>query len=631
MKGSSLCLLATVFAAVVAVSCFAADAAPPTSFAASGAAFAAPEVMHPRDGWDLTDVGVSFRWKRQCEPGKWTTWKYQLQVATADTFDRPFIDRVVPAPGDPLHPSDYMYWKQMSYQPPEVVAPGKWFWRVRVADGEGGPWSATASFTVNDKHDTLKIARPLSPDKPLFVFDMFNLETIPDVRWDTYWGFIPDDLKPFVVFQINRFGVGSPWTTDYSYIDYMKRLADLNIPAYIGTGGPGKPVANYADLAEVEWLFQHFPNVGGIVTAETFWAYGDRAVDEGNYYLRLLQLCGKYGRYFIEGDGNSGQFNWDRFFGRKPAGPSFSPPCDRMDPALLRKYADYFVPCPKTNIRDSFFEAQSAVFGAWLTGTVTNMGYWHEAWYWSECKFDDIFAQETHAGDLHKMPPILWDQAFLTGVASGATVLKFGGESSVTEWGTYDPSTDSFDKVGPNYTAPWDSTGHKTQVLDRYLVPFLRAVVKHKMIPSRLDVLGRVPYAIDPGSTTSDKGSTYDYGDYAPLYQATYGLKPDGAQCEPSRTRAPSTSFPSSRTRRGRCRASRSSPSPTSRLPTTCARPSLRRCRGRATPATPGSSCWADGFTSPTARRTATSPRPSRFPCPAQLRASPARPSRTRT
>jgi hypothetical protein len=45
------------------------------------------------------------------------------------------------------------------------------------------------------------------------------------------------------------------------------------------------------------------------------------------------------------------------------------------------------------------------------------------------------------------------------------------------------------------------------------------------MIPTRLEVLGSVPFVIDPGPTTSDKGSTADYGGFAPLYQATYGLR----------------------------------------------------------------------------------------------------------
>jgi len=483
--------------------------------------------MHPRDGWELTDVGVSFRWHRQVEPGRRAIWTYRLQVARDPGFGHPEIDRVVDPLAENRRPGDpWADCRQMSYTPPELLPAGAWYWRVRVADGDGGPWSASTRFLVNSDHRAAPILRPIGADRPLAVFDMWNLEARRDISWADYWRTIPADLRPYVAFQVNRFGVGRDPESDFPFHQTMQQLADLRLPCYVGTGGPSKPVSCYSDPAELEWMFQHFPTLDGIVTGETFWAYGPRAAEEARYYNRVLQLCAKYGRHFIQGDGNWGHFNWDRFFAAKPRGATDSPVCDRADPDLLRACGASLVPCSKTNIRDSYFEAASAVMGAWLQDMVTNFGIWHEAWYWSDVHFDDPFLEPTHGGDLRKMPPILWDQALLTGLAAGATVLKFGGESSVTEWGSYDAATDRFDGAfGSTYTGLWDQAGHATMVLDRYVVPFLRAVVQRRLIPSRAEVLREVKVAVAPGPLDADRGVTADFGRYAPLYRATYGLR----------------------------------------------------------------------------------------------------------
>jgi len=508
---------------------------------------AAPvKLMHPVDGWDATDFALSFRWERQCDfEKKWTTDLYQLQVADDASFRDPVIDVVVKAPGggDAEEGRRGDYYAEAAFMPQTLLKPGAYYWRVRVADGEGGPWSDTRRFTVNKDHLKIPLVMDISAEHPLFIFDMYMGEglwqTI-DQQWETYWGFIPDDIKPYVALDVSRAVGGSPGATNAivsNFLDWLAPLHEAGIPITINTGTTDQSFQMACDLTELEMLFREHPNVLGVTTGENFWAFSeadwepdgdDRAIV---WTKRLIALCAKYGRILVFGDGNWQAFKWDRFFGEEPLGGELK--YEWMDPDFLREHADYFVPCAKSNIIWGNFASESAILGAWLDGMITNMGMWSEAWYWNDAGYRDMFGPQFPygRGDMGKMPPNMWNQKHLTAAARGVTVFKFGGESSTTEWGTYDAATDSFGEGGEedgrtsDYTAMWDMYGHKTPILDRYVVPFIRAVVKHDLIPSKQEVMDEVKIAVAPAPVTADKGDAFDLGHYAPLYRATYGIR----------------------------------------------------------------------------------------------------------
>jgi len=112
---------------------------------------------------------------------------------------------------------------------------------------------------------------------------------------------------------------------------------------------------------------------------------------------------------------------------------------------------------------------------------------------------------------------------------AGATLYHFGGESSVVEWGTYNSGTDKFD--GLYSTGFWDMFGNKANALDEFLVPFIRGLTQHDLIPSKSEVLAEVKLAVVSGQLDVSecdllsKGQAQDYGDYATLYQNTYGIE----------------------------------------------------------------------------------------------------------
>lgn len=509
-------------------------------------AYSPVKLIHPRSDWDVTDTAVSFRWERQCNyssdrSSRWTTYQYRIQVAGDPSFSAPVIDElcVPPRKVEDVPEAIYDYWKEVVFMPRQTLSPGIWYWRVRVTDGEGGPWSEVGEFRVNNNHTMTAPGRSISPENPLFIFDMYMggglYQTITE-QWPTYWSFFPDDVKPYVALAVSREHIGAtPGLGGLSgnFIEHMKPLQEHKIPTFFKTGGPDKDSQLNVDLTEMEYLFKNHANVLGITTGENFWDFlganhnPDTRERELLWLKRVMMLCAKYGKYMIFGEGNWATFNWDRYLGQEVVGGEVT--YEWMSPDFIREHKDYVVLCPKNNHIWGYHQCDSAVFGAWLTDMSTHMGTWAEAWYWGDAGYNDVFSPQTRYGEgnLRKMPPNMWTQMHLLGLCKGATVFNFGGESSVTEWGEYDAASDTFgsEENGEYYTAVWDMHGHKTPVLDRYVIPFIRAVVKQKLIPTRSEVLKEIKIAVDPGPVEADKGNAVDYGHYASLYRGTYGIR----------------------------------------------------------------------------------------------------------
>lgn len=545
-----------------------------------------PQLLAPQNDWEVTDYALSFTWERQAfdaeedeeEQDSWSIDAYQLQVSRSSRFTNPVIDIVHKAPGEDksrLELGDeedeesleimgsLKFWTESVYMPEEVLETGEWFWRVRAADSDSRLWSEPIGFSIVSESLPLEPKRVLSPQAPLFSFDMYDSDGGgwgDSPPWNNYWDFFPDDIKPYVAFAVPHEGWGhsdSPSRTPTgevrTYNEFLQPLADLEIPILIKTGGPDGDPQAYLSTAELEHLYQHHPNVLGVVTGENTWSHIDAATNpvirdnEIKWFQNILRISGQYGKYVILGEG-SYNFAWDKFLGLESPilFDSDSDPTgdyEWLDQELIKKYPDSFVPSSKSNIFWSQHQMDSAVFGASLSDLVTHHGMWAEAWFWSDAGytngvFDEYLAADEDA-DFSTMPHIFWIQTMLKTVASGGVVFHFGGESGVSEnRGLYDRTLDAIvnedgslvtndnDEItGDQYPSFWDMDGNKTLGFDRYIVPFIQAVIDHDLIPSKEDVLSEVKVAIDPGPVEQDKGNAVCYGHYAALYQNTYGIQ----------------------------------------------------------------------------------------------------------
>jgi hypothetical protein len=544
-----------------------------------------PILIAPQQGWEVTDYALAFTWQRQSydatgdnEEGSegsgnsWSVDKYQLQVSRTADFAQTSIDVLHDAPGidqSRIEKGDEFdeesqeikemlrHWTETAYLPSKTLEDGIWFWRVRPADLPNETWSEAPTFTVTSVTTKIEPTRIISHDKPLFSFDMYDSDgggwgNTPD--WKTYWDFFPTDIKPYVTFAIPHEGwgdYGSPSRGQsgqvVTYEQFLQPLTDLNIPILIKTGGPDGDPQNYLSTTELENLYKNHPNVQGVVTGENTW----QAIDgwsnpvyreyEVKWLQNIIKISGKYGKYVIAGEG-SYAFAWDKYLGVEAPENNSQNVNDYewLNPKILTDNQGTFIPSAKSNIFWAHHQMDSAVFGASIAGLVEHHGVWAEAWYWNDAGFSKgVFGNEFYNnGDFSTMPFATWLQTMLKGVARGATVFHFGGESGVSEnRGIFDAQQDAlvdengilyYDDdtgvSGTQYSSFWDMHGHATLGFKRYIIPFIQAVVNNHMIPTKEQVRSAIKVAVDPGPVESDKGNFICYGHYATLYQNTYGI-----------------------------------------------------------------------------------------------------------
>ncbi len=488
------------------------------------------QVLHPLNGWSLEDVGVSFKWYTQ--PG---VLNYRLQVAKDINFTTLVIDTLTDSPNritdnmltaTTMAPfATYMQWSFFSMT---RLVSGNYYWRIRTGDTVNTDWSVVNQFSVVSNSALMPVVQPISQTNPLFTLDMYAIERLdfgPRLTlWPKYWSYIPSDIQPYVAFNVagmEGWGniVGQP-----DFIELIRKLDSIGITMTLETGGPGRPSSTMTDLATIEYCFQHFPHVRGVVAGETFWNSGTEATIEAEYYNRCIMLCGKYGKVFIEGVFNDFQnWNWDDLLGVQKSG---RPATNRMNAAFINKYKSNYIPCNKDNTQYSQEEEIALMSGAKISGLVDNIGSWHENYWWGKVGFDTIFqaaTQNTNAGNGGYMPQLFLNQTFITGLQSGASVFVFGGEISCVSPNTYNATTDMM-SGSSNYTAVFDRHGAKSSVLDKYFIPFVRYVVTNNMVLSKTDLLNNIKVAVDQTSAGISRGSTLDDGIFAQLFKSTYTI-----------------------------------------------------------------------------------------------------------
>jgi acyl-CoA thioesterase-1 len=232
---------------------------------------------------------------------------------------------------------------------------------------------------------------------------------------------------------------------------------------------------------------------------------------------RLLKLCGKYGRICYEADGTYPNENkWESAYA------SIGP--------LLRDYAGYLVFAQKNNILHRQFVSQSATLGLYLSGAITNQGAWEDGgWYWQQVGFrqlGDIRGQR--GGVVRDMPRNFWAINFAMGLARGCAIFSLDGQTGTARVPVGHRIAEKGMPAGASPSAYWTSEGELTPAYHRFVAPFLRAVLRHQLVPTQAQLRDPIRLAVyNDGVRPAAKADPYYY-EYHALYAGTYGFRPAG-------------------------------------------------------------------------------------------------------
>ncbi len=464
------------------------------SLTLESAPFSAPQLNLPADGLNLTDIATFFRWFQV--PG---AIDYQIQLARTPEFENPTDLTVRSEVSMPYYmPKDS-----------ELPATGTWFWRVRaMEEGRPGQWSATRRFTTTNDISKAPVVYKPTPENPLFTIEG---NRVPD--WSRFKNTIPSDILENVAVTAKVYE-----TTDH--IGYYRPLAQMGVKAFVRTHGP-LPFTQWEPLSMIEEIFQTYPNVIGISNGEVLSGHyhgGEREV----YLQRLLKLCGKYGRLFYDADGSYPQENkYQALYEKKGA--------------LMHEYRGNLIFAQKNNILHRQFVSQSSVLGLYLADDIVAQGAWEDGgWYWQQVgfrKLGEIMGQR--AGDVTNMPKIFWSLNHVMGLARGCSVFSFEGQVGTTpvpkDWRIADKGLPEItDAAYRNPAAYWTTDGELTETFHRFCLPFIRAVLNKKLVPSKKDVLDDVKIAVfNDGIPKKEDGDQYYY-EWEALFRATYGFRDVG-------------------------------------------------------------------------------------------------------
>ena len=220
-------------------------------------------------------------------------------------------------------------------------------------------------------------------------------------------------------------------------------------------------------LATLEYLFQNFPHCIGTAEGEHFWSWYWERGPEGNvaewdYVQRAWTLCAKYGRYYFIGDGEAGNYKWTLI-------------SQQYREEIQRCHAT-LVPMFKSTIGHVALHSLGAMEGLMAAGWVDNCGFWADEFVWGECGFGKLGEIKSKEGSDRQCPYSYDVQMWLMGIAGGATVFHLESAHQ------------------------WTAEGRGAANYQRYYLPFVTAVAKHGLIPSRQAFLAslKVAVACDP-------------------------------------------------------------------------------------------------------------------------------------
>lgn len=445
--------------------------------------------LAPFFGQGLTDIALHFKWTK--EKGSRAV-EYILEMADNEEFaGARQMEAVI------LEDSEVGYYFPRKEELPSHG--GRWFARVREKAGDR--WSRTADFCIDMEHGRRPVKRRINAQNPWFtVFDYSEHEPA------EVWEMLPEDLKAYT-------GMGLIASYKAKADQVIRYMMDEDAKGYLwhlGALGPHETqFGKYCitSLCEIEYVMQHSRNLVSTGFVEQYLGTKDEGYWRNEYFFRLLALCAKYGIPFIYSDGNRNNLELAAMIKR----PFF------MD--KMREYSDYFIFSFKQNHAHGAYSCFGAILGAWMDGACCEIGVQPENWYWNDAGFRDR-PGECHGylqGNEQQITACMTAEMLLTGLSIGAAHYSCEGESWLIERGT-------------DGRLAWSAQGMAALSL-------FRAIVSHKLIPDKQEVLKKIHMAVDyEGWSPEELGDAWTGGILREVFEPVYHIR-NGFELMPKESR----------------------------------------------------------------------------------------------
>ncbi len=229
------------------------------------------------------------------------------------------------------------------------------------------------------------LRRTVSPQQPMYLvhIDTWNW---PDPQ--KFIDMIPDDVKPFIVFNIslsiNHDSNTGAWkTVEYGYEtakSWLRVCAENRVWAMIQPSSGGFSHFSDFDLSVYEEFFQDYPNFLGFNYCEQFWGFDDKYsvtwLQRVAHWANLMKINQKYGGYLVVSwCGNMWDANINPLAMMK-RNPEFA--------AICKETPQYLIVCEKYTQQSYQSDMESVSLGTYLSGFAGNYGIRYDETGWSD-------------------------------------------------------------------------------------------------------------------------------------------------------------------------------------------------------------------------------------------------------
>lgn len=272
------------------------------------------------------------------------------------------------------------------------------------------------------------------------------------------WNQIPDDVKPYSVMELHPGKVCKPTSciprdTPELRAWYIKMLDEAqanNIPVMLVIMSAGE--RNTVPVSWLEQQFQNYSVLKGVLNIENYWIYNDDLATNSAEYINL---CAKYGAYFIWHDHQKNC--WERIM----SNTALYNACKENPKNVVLSFKN-------TPVSDDA-GSDSIVNGFWLSDLCGNWGGSMDTWKWWEKNYTTVF-KNPGGRDLRSYasePEAMLAMEMMNIYANGGTVYNF--ECPAYTFASNDTATPAFNKG---------------------ILPFFRYAIQNPA-PSKEEVLAR--------------------------------------------------------------------------------------------------------------------------------------------